>query len=465
MSLLLYVFLLIISFISTNFCSTYVDDNLNNTLEKKYLEVGMYKDYDLDIRDYQIDLVIEKTNEFLEKAILRDENSTKSFIIQLSYDEIKTIKFFSKIQIISQISGGYKSGNILFTNKNFAKNSHEVVGFSFGLFCNSLPFNIIGILVDVTESTVSFENVLARRILHEIGHSLTAIHDDNEKYSYNIMAPLEIIVEHENNTLFSDPSLKAMSRYVFKSCRNYLADINVKNCGNGVLEKGEECDEGHKNFNVNFKCCNKFCKLKQSAKCCDNNHDCCFQCKLAPSNISCYPKVLYQCIDESFCDGINPICPQPKNLPDNTKCLKNGGRCFNGKCVDKCKYVDENYVHCLCEDDNFRCYQCCKETNDGVCKPLSKKIPLEEGSVCSMVNKNFRCNNESKCVYNLSLAYPTNYDYKRKKWINYYFQNTITIIFMLFLPILVFCKTRNNYSQFKISLNNEEIVKTYRQNN
>ncbi|CEF60428.1 ADAM 17-like protease [Strongyloides ratti] len=428
------------------------------------MEVGMYKDSDLDIRDYQIDLIIEKTNELLTKAILSDENSTKSLIIQLTYNEIKTIKVTSKIQIITQISGSYKSGNILFTNKNFAKNKREVVGFSFGLFCNPHPLNIIGILTDVTESTFSFENVLARRILHEIGHSLNAVHDNSSENNYNIMAPLEILVEHKNNSLFSKPSLFAISKYVFEVCINFLVDINIRNCGNGILDKGEECDEGHKNFNVNFKCCNKYCKLKKTAKCCDSNHDCCLNCNIASTNISCYPKVFYQCIDESFCDGINSICPKPKYLPDNTKCMKNGAKCLNGRCVDKCKYLNEDYVHCLCEENDYRCYQCCRNISNEICKPIMGKILLEEGSICSNLNKNFRCNNESKCVYNSSLNIYS-YDIKRKKWSNYYIQNIVTILFIIFLPIFIFLKARRNYYQIKMLHNNEEIMKAYRENN
>lgn len=320
-------------------------------------------------------------------------------------------------------------------------------------------------MTDVTESTFSFEYVLARRILHEIGHSLNAVHDNSSEYNYNIMAPLEILVEDKNNTLFSKPSLYAITKYVFEVCINFLVDINIRNCGNGILDKGEECDEGHKNFNVNFKCCNKYCKLNKEAKCSDSNHDCCLNCNIASTNISCYPKVFYQCIDESFCDGINPVCPKPRSLPDNTRCMKNGAKCLNGKCVDKCKSLNENFVHCICEDNNYRCHQCCKSINNGICKPIMDKILLEEGSICSNFNKNFRCNNESKCIYNSSLNYYNFHGVKRKKWTNYYIQNIVTILFILFLPIFIFLKARKNYFQIKKLHNNEIIMKAYKENN
>lgn len=48
-----YKFILITFFIFINLSFEF-SNNLNITLEKKYMEVGMYKDSDLDIRDYQI---------------------------------------------------------------------------------------------------------------------------------------------------------------------------------------------------------------------------------------------------------------------------------------------------------------------------------------------------------------------------------------------------------------------------
>uniref|UniRef100_A0A0N4ZCC5 Disintegrin domain-containing protein n=1 Tax=Parastrongyloides trichosuri TaxID=131310 RepID=A0A0N4ZCC5_PARTI len=406
------------------------------------MEVGVYKDYDLDIKDYQIDIIMEKTNILLQKAVLKDKNSNSALIIQLSYEEIKTLNVLSEFQVISQISNNFKSGNILFTNKNFGKDYKEVLGFSFGLFCNNQGYNTIGILTNVTETSFSYEDVMARRILHEIGHSLNANHDIDNGFIYNIMSPVEILDSNENNTLYSDISISQISKYVFGSCKRYLVDFNINNCGNGILDDGEECDEGHKNFIIEFKCCNEYCKLKKNATCSHYNHDCCLKCQIAPKNVSCQPEIPYKCLGESFCDGKSLTCPEPKQLPDNTKCLKNGARCLNGKCVDKCKHINENLIHCLCKDEEFRCHQCCKNLSDNVCKPLGNNIQMEEGSICSSNSKKFRCNNNSQCVYDINSKHFLFYEVNKKGWYNYYFQNTVTILFMIALPCFVFWKVR-----------------------
>ena len=100
-------------------------------------------------------------------------------------------------------------------------------------------------------------------------------------------------------------------------------------CGNGFVEKGEECDCGDKC--ADSKCCNEECKVPEEVECSPQNpieSPCCTDtCEFitADSNEVCFSGS--DCQEESVCSGATATCPVPEAKEDNSPCGCQGGNC------------------------------------------------------------------------------------------------------------------------------------------
>ncbi|OAG29077.1 hypothetical protein NEDG_01216 [Nematocida displodere] len=99
-------------------------------------------------------------------------------------------------------------------------------------------------------------------------------------------------------------------------------------CGNGIAEKGEECDAGP----FGDKCCTPLCKLRPGAECSDANNKCCKDCKILPRGTLCRG-ALNECQYDAICDGVSAQCPAQQFLPNRKKCAS--GFCAGGVCTSK----------------------------------------------------------------------------------------------------------------------------------
>jgi hypothetical protein len=64
-----------------------------------------------------------------------------------------------------------------------------------------------------------------------------------------------------------------------------------KNCGNGIVENGEDCDCGQTSNPDCEKCCNiTTCMFKAGATCSDTNGPCCKNCQLRKQGTICREK-------------------------------------------------------------------------------------------------------------------------------------------------------------------------------
>ncbi|XP_052351440.1 disintegrin and metalloproteinase domain-containing protein 22-like isoform X1 [Oncorhynchus keta] len=116
--------------------------------------------------------------------------------------------------------------------------------------------------------------------------------------------------------------------------------VDPPECGNGLVEPGEECDCGSpaECEREGEKCCQK-CTLTQGSKCSDGL--CCNNCQMEFMGVVCREAV-NDCDIPENCTGNSSQCPPNVHKMDGYSCEKEQGRCFNGRCKTKdrqCKYL------------------------------------------------------------------------------------------------------------------------------
>ena len=109
---------------------------------------------------------------------------------------------------------------------------------------------------------------------------------------------------------------------------------SLQQCGNGILEPGEECDPGQ---GATSDCCDaSTCKLRAGAVCDPATNTCCSSsCTYAPSGQVCRPAVTETCDIAETCTGTSADCPADETKPDGTNCGDNGLKCASGYCTSK----------------------------------------------------------------------------------------------------------------------------------
>ncbi|XP_033756847.1 ADAM 17-like protease isoform X2 [Pecten maximus] len=227
-------------------------------------------------------------------------------------------------------------------------------------------------------------------VTHELGHNWGCEHDPDTsscspksstggKY---IMYPSSTTGYQANNQFFSSCS----RQYVYKVLDGKGFDCfseatgGIGLCGNGRIDKDEECDAGQKGD----LCCDKDCKLIGQATCSYMNFPCCdrMSCQVASGFKRCRSES--GCKKASNCNGIDFTCPVAANADEKKPCSDNGV-CRGGKCLDHCQQVGK--IPCICEDEENLCQRCCQSGNrTGPCTPLplpSHLSQLQDGSPCS----------------------------------------------------------------------------------
>ncbi|NWJ04881.1 ADA32 protein, partial [Crypturellus undulatus] len=101
-------------------------------------------------------------------------------------------------------------------------------------------------------------------------------------------------------------------------------------CGNGVVERGEQCDCGNSEACVLDKCCGMDCRFKPGVKCATGL--CCDGCQFKPKNSKCRPPADAQCDLPEFCNGSSGACPADLYVQDGHGCARGAGYCYGGRC-------------------------------------------------------------------------------------------------------------------------------------
>nr|AJD23175.1 zinc metalloprotease mde10 [Onygena corvina] len=110
--------------------------------------------------------------------------------------------------------------------------------------------------------------------------------------------------------------------------------ISGRQCGNGIVEDGEDCDCGGAESCKGNKCCDpKTCKYTTGSQCDDTNEECCRGCKFAPSSTVCRPSG-GPCDPDEMCSGNTGDCPHDAHSTNGQSC-GNNVQCASGQCTSR----------------------------------------------------------------------------------------------------------------------------------
>lgn len=218
--------------------------------------------------------------------------------------------------------------------------------------------------------TIAGANVVVRTstewqvIAHETGHTFGAVHDCTSSTCSDSTATLQRCCPFSAQTCdargqfimnpstgdritqFSPCSIgnvcSAIGRQAVKT--NCLANnkgvntITGSQCGNGIVEAGEDCDCGGEAGCRGNPCCNPTtCKFTENSVCDPSNEDCCTaQCQFKSNGTVCRESSGV-CDPQEVCTGTSGVCPRDINAPDGTACGDPGAglACASGQCTSR----------------------------------------------------------------------------------------------------------------------------------
>jgi len=171
---------------------------------------------------------------------------------------------------------------------------------------------------------------------------------------------------------------------VTSSCLTNNRDVTTitgNQCGNGIVEDGEDCDCGGDEGCSNNPCCNpSTCRFAQGAQCDPSNEGCCTnQCQFAGAGTVCRPST-GQCDPQETCPGNNGTCPPDSRANDGDDC-GNGLQCASGQCTSRdaqCRTVMGSFTS---DNDTYAC-------NGQTCQ-LSCASPDFGRNTCYSMRQNF----------------------------------------------------------------------------
>lgn len=171
---------------------------------------------------------------------------------------------------------------------------------------------------------------------------------------------------------------------VTSSCLTNNRDVTVitgNQCGNGIVEEGEDCDCGGAEGCANNRCCNPAtCKYAEGSVCDPSNEGCCTnQCQFAGAGAVCRAST-GQCDPAETCPGNNGTCPPDSTAKDGDDC-GSGLKCASGQCTSRdlqCRTVMGSFTS---DNDTYAC-------NSQTCQ-LSCASPDFGRNTCYSMRQNF----------------------------------------------------------------------------
>jgi len=147
------------------------------------------------------------------------------------------------------------------------------------------------------------------------------------------------------------------------STNKNIVTISGAQCGNGIVEAGEDCDCGGTAGCSDDPCCNPTtCKFLGNAVCDDANDDCCNQCQFSSNGTLCRAST-GTCDPAEYCTGSTGICPRDVLAPDGQHCgLSNSSNsnlaCASGQCTSRnmqCQTVMSGYFNARTANQTYAC--------------------------------------------------------------------------------------------------------------
>ena len=275
-------------------------------------------------------------------------------------------------------------------------------------------------------TTINYNKPLTNAVImltftHELGHNFGSEHDpatgtcspQDNKY---IMTANANDGTKTNNYMFSTCSIQSMRPIVITRGQNSqtgcfrLADDN---CGNYVVDDGEDCDCGidiDTNGICNHdRCCNgTSCRVASGMACSPQTTSsnrlatcCSANCTIIPQSPA------HVCINETACsysgtcNGSSEFCPKPNaKLGLSLPCNNDSNYCRDGECTGTiCVLL--GLLECECTQSDRLCHVCCRASN-GTCvstilyakesTSISSLLPNQTGQTLGV---GFPCNNYS----------------------------------------------------------------------
>ncbi|KAK8864698.1 hypothetical protein IAR55_001950 [Kwoniella newhampshirensis] len=245
-------------------------------------------------------------------------------------------------------------------------------------------------------------------IAHEIGHGFGAIHDCTSGCSLSgSCCPLSQSTCDAGGRFIMNPTTSSAEQ-AFSGCTlgnictnignralttsciqtpGSRAVISLQQCGNGIVESGEDCDPGS---NATSTCCDPAtCRFRSGAVCDPSNSACCTStCQYASSGTVCRPAVDPTCDIAETCSGNNATCPEDRTASDGTSCGTSGAglACASGTCTSlnlQCQTAGASMglTRACGQRDDRSCVVSCRDPNiANQCVVL--QTPLVDGSPC-----------------------------------------------------------------------------------
>ncbi|XP_061907495.1 disintegrin and metalloproteinase domain-containing protein 28 [Entelurus aequoreus] len=270
-------------------------------------------------------------------------------------------------------------------------NAHLISGIDFegatvglayiGTLCSD---HSVGVVQDHNSRAIAVGATLA----HEMGHNLGMNHDDSSACACSgescIMAAA---LSYDIPRSFSSCSSSFYEKYLTgrtPGCMldepNYLSLVSPFVCGNGFVEKGEQCDCGTEKECTN-PCCNATtCALSEGSQCAAG--ECCEKCKILSRSRECRRKQ-DECDLAEYCDGKSAVCPEDVFNVNGLPCDEGSGFCNNGQCPKRSRQCIKMYGSSAVEADAYCYNQNTRGTYYAFCKRPSndQHIPCQKEDV------------------------------------------------------------------------------------
>lgn len=324
-----------------------------------------------------------------------------------------------RLSAFSQWRGGRSNDGIAGWTLLTSCTQSSVVGLSWmGMVCGAQSSQN-------SDAYVAGANVVAKTAVgwrvyaHELGHTFGAVHDcTSDTCSQNLQSSSQCCVLSKtvcnaggqyimnpasgaNQDQFSQCTIGNVCSAIGRNTVNstcLTSNTGVKlvttnECGNGIVEEGEECDCGSEAECASNKCCDpKTCKFKSGAQCDDSNELCCSDCKFSSTETKCRSST-GPCDFDTFCPGNSSICPNLRTKADGEKCelsnstITSGLTCISGHCTSRdlqcitllantTLSVSGNIVNATraCDDDRSCRLSCVDPSFGDVCFAVSQNF-------------------------------------------------------------------------------------------
>ncbi|KKK21106.1 hypothetical protein AOCH_003293 [Aspergillus ochraceoroseus] len=327
-----------------------------------------------------------------------------------------------RLDLFSQWRGSQTDDNAYWTLMSACPTGSEVGLSWLGQLCNNKVSSDGSNYVSGTNVVVRSAGSGWQVFAHESGHTFGAVHDCTaETCAQDLQAssqccPLSTTTCNADGQYIMNPSTgtditqfsactvgnicSALGRNSVKSsclsANKGIVTYSGAQCGNGIVEAGEDCDCGGEEGCGDNSCCDATtCKFKNGAVCDDANDTCCVACKYASAGTVCRASS-GECDLQETCSGNSSSCPSDSFKQNGDSCGSSGSglTCASGQCTSRdaqCQSLMGSLMHSnntyACSGFSDSCELICYSSYFGECMTVNQNFldgtPCDDGGFCS----------------------------------------------------------------------------------